>query len=234
MRLSRRGFLKSTGGAGVAGAAGLTAGCGTVSTNRPGEGPRYGMLIDLRRCFGCHACSVACKAEQDVPLGYFKSWVMISERGRYPQARRQFLPVLCNHCDDPPCVHVCPTRATVQRADGIVTQDEKTCIGCKSCVQACPYGMKYSDPRTRTADKCDFCLHRVEQGMLPACVNTCNARARVFGDLNDPRSAISRLIASTPVQVLRPEMGSDPRVFYIGLDRSAYRPVRSRHSLAGV
>lgn len=227
--VSRRDFLKGTMVVGASLAVATLPGCaGGRQTNRPGEGPRYGMVIDLRRCFGCHACSVACKAEQDVPLGYFKSWVMISERGKYPHARKQFVPVLCNQCDDPPCVAVCPTRATRQRSDGIVTQDEKTCIGCAYCVQACPYGAKYRDPRTRTAQKCDFCLHRIEQGMLPACVNTCNARARIFGDLNDPDSRISQVIASNPVQTLRPEMASDPRVFYIGLDRSAYVPVRNR------
>jgi tetrathionate reductase subunit B len=227
MRLSRRAFI---GSAGVAATA--LSGCvGTTEVNKPGRGPRYAMLIDLRRCFGCHACSVACKAEQDVPLGYFKSWVIQTEKGQYPQARRLFVPVLCNHCQDPPCVKACPTRSTVQRADGIVTQDEETCIGCSYCVQACPYGMKYRDPRTKTAQKCDFCLHRVEQGILPACVNTCNARARIFGDLNDPDSAISRLIATNPVAALRPEMGSDPHVFYIGLDADAYRPVTNRQHL---
>ncbi|KKK99546.1 hypothetical protein LCGC14_2631680 [marine sediment metagenome] len=229
MSISRRGFLKGAGVAGAAAATMVIPGCAkTIETNKPGQGPRYGMAIDLRRCFGCHACSVACKAEQDVPLGYFKNWVMVSEKGRYPDVKRNFLPVLCNHCDDPPCVEACPTQATKQRKDGIVTQDEKTCIGCKYCMQACPYGMKYSDPRTKTAQKCDFCLHRIEQGILPACVNTCNARARVFGDLNDPNSAISRLIAANAVQTLRPAMGTDPRVFYIGLDYDAYTPVKNQ------
>ena len=231
MSISRRSFLKAAG----ATTAVMVAGCkGTTETYKPGRGPRYGMVIDLRRCFGCHACSLACKAEQDVPLGYFKSWVVISERGRYPNVRRQFVPVLCNHCDNPPCVKACPTQATKQRKDGIVTQDEKTCIGCKYCMQACPYKMKYSDPRTKTAQKCDFCLHRVKQGMLPACVNTCNARARIFGDLNDPGSAVSKLIAKNPVQTLRPEMGTDPRIFYIGLDRSSYVPLKNRASLLQV
>ena len=236
MSVSRREFIKGVGIAGVGLAAAGMPGCvkGTVETNKPGQGPRYGMVIDLRRCFGCHACSVACKAEQDVPLGYFKNWVLTTERGRYPRVRRAFLPLLCNHCDDPPCVKACPTRSTVQRADGIVTQDDTTCIGCKYCVQACPYAMKYSDHATKTAQKCDFCLHRVEQGLLPACVNTCNARARAFGDLNDPDSAVSRLIASNPVQTLRPELGTDPRVFYIGLDHGAYRLAKNRSSVLQV
>ncbi len=233
MSLTRRQLLKGGGAMGVAAAMATLPGCtGTTETNKPGRGPRYGMVIDLRRCFGCHACSVACKAEQDVPLGYFKSWVMVSEKGRYPSAKRNFVPVLCNHCDNPPCVQACPTLATKQREDGIVTQDERICIGCKYCIQACPYGMKYSDPRTKTAQKCDFCLHRVEQGILPACVNTCNARARIFGDLNDPNSAVSHLLASNPVQALRPAMGTDPRVFYIGLDQDAYKPVKNQFSLS--
>lgn len=227
MALSRRDLLKSAGGVGAAVAATALAGCaGTTGTNKPGKGPRYGMVIDLRRCFGCHACSIACKAEQDVPLGFFKSWVMVSEKGRYPDAKRNFLPVLCNHCDSPPCVAACPTQATKLRRDGIVDLDEEVCMGCKYCIQACPYGVRYIDPATRTVGKCDFCLHRVEQGMLPACVNTCNARARVFGDLNDPGSAVSRLIASEAVEVLRPTMDTDPRVFYIGLDQDAYTPVK--------
>ncbi len=231
MSLSRRAFI---GSAGTAAAAATLSGCvGKTKVNTPGRGPRYGMVIDLRRCFGCHACSVACKAEQDVPLGFFKNWVIQTEKGHYPHVGRQFVPVLCNHCEDPPCVKACPTRSTVQRADGIVTQDDKTCIGCSYCVHACPYGVKYKDPRTKTAQKCDFCLHRVDQGMLPACVNTCNARARIFGDLNDPDSAVSRLIATNPVASLRPEMGTDPRVFYIGLDGDSYRPVRNRRHLVG-
>lgn len=235
MKISRRTFLKGVGAAGTALAAATLPGCtGKCATNKPGEGPRYGMVIDLRRCFGCHACSIACKAEQDVPLGFFKSWVMVSEKGRFPQVRRQFVPVLCNNCDDPPCVGGCPTQATRQRKDGIVSMNQKTCLGCRYCIQNCPYGVRYSDPRTRTAQKCDFCLHRIEQGMLPACVNTCNARARIFGDLNDPNSAVSRFIASNPVQTLRAGMGTEPRVFYVGLDQSAYAPPKNRPSLTDV
>jgi tetrathionate reductase subunit B len=190
------------------------------------------MVIDLRRCFGCHGCSVACKAEQDVPLGCFKSWVTVSEKGRYPNVSRYFVPVLCNHCEKPPCAAACPTGATRRRKDGIVVVDDEKCIGCKYCIQACPYAARYVDPRTKVAQKCDFCVHRIEQGLLPACVNTCNARARIFGDLNDPASAVSRLLAENPVQVLRPALGSEPRVFYIGLDRDAYKPIRKQLSLS--
>lgn len=223
-QVSRRTFLKQVGvGASAAAAASLTGCEGAGEVNKPGEGPRYGMVIDLRRCFGCHACTVACKAEQeDVPLGYWKSWVIQTERNSYPHVRRLMLPVLCNHCQDPPCVPVCPTGATYQRPDGTVVVEEQHCIGCKYCILACPYNVRYLHPQARVAKKCDFCIHRVEQGLLPACVNTCNARARIFGDLNDPTSWVSRVLAQNPVQVLQPERGTDPRVFYVDLDRSAY------------
>ena len=225
MNLTRRTLLHGAGALAATLATEVAAG---AATNQEGAGPRYAMVIDLTKCFGCHACSVSCKAEQDVPLGYFKSWVIQSEKGEFPQTVRSFVPVLCNQCDDPPCVTGCPTGATWQRADGIVVQEESTCIGCKYCVQACPYGVKYVDPRTHTAQKCDFCAHRVDQGLQPACVNTCNARARIFGDLNDPNSEVSRLVARHKVQTLLPHMGTDPRVYYIGLDAEAYEVSATR------
>jgi len=189
-----------------------------------GKGRRFGMVIDLRKCFGCHACSVACKSEFDVPLGYWKSWVMTSERGEYPAVQRNFVPVLCNHCDEPPCTDVCPTGATYKRDDGIVMQEDERCIGCGYCIQACPYKAKFKHPTGKVANKCDFCVDRVDQGLLPSCVNTCNARARIFGDLNDPESDISKVLRKNSVQTLRPEFGTEPRVFYIGLDQSSFDP----------
>jgi tetrathionate reductase subunit B len=135
--------------------------------------------------------------------------------------RRSFLPRLCNHCSKPQCVDVCPTGATWKRAeDGIVVVDPDICIGCKYCIQACPYDARFINPVTGSADKCDFCLHRVSQGLEPSCVNTCIGRARVFGDLNDPKSEISIMVAENPVTVLRPEMGTQPNVFYIAADHS--------------
>jgi tetrathionate reductase subunit B len=184
------------------------------------------MVIDLTKCFGCHACSIACKSEQQVPLGFFKSWVITAEKQRPGIASREFIPVLCNHCEQPPCVAGCPTGATWQRDDGIVVQDDESCIGCKYCIQACPYDVKYADPVSKTAQKCDFCVHLVDQGFVPACVNTCNARARVFGDLNDPKSEVSQLIAKRRAQPLRPNAGTEPRVFYIGLDPATYEAAR--------
>ncbi len=218
--LDRRAFLR---GAGITAVAGI----GSVLGPRPmraavtGHRPHYGMLIDLRKCTGCHACSVACKAEFDVPLGVTRSWVEYVEKGDYPNVQRSFLPRLCNHCSKPQCVDVCPTGATWKRAeDGIVVVDPDVCIGCKYCIQACPYDARFINPVTGTADKCDFCLHRVAQALEPSCVNTCIGRARIFGDLNDPDSEISKMIASNPVTVLRPEMGTEPNVFYIAADHS--------------
>jgi len=215
--VSRRTFIRHVaGGAVAAGATAASAGVSAATDNTP----RYGMVIDTRRCTGCHACSVACKAEFEVPLGETRSWVEYIEKGHYPAVSRSFLPRLCNQCDEPGCVDVCPTGATYQRADGIVAVDADSCIGCKYCMQACPYGARYIDPVSGTAKKCDFCMHRVDQGLVPACVNTCVGKARIFGDLNDPDSEISRLLAKESVTVLRPEMGTKPAVFYIRADQS--------------
>jgi tetrathionate reductase subunit B len=221
----RRGFMKSLGGA----AAGVAAGAASATevAAQPTRKKQYGMLIDARRCYGVHACSVACKAEFDVPLGDTRSWVEAIEKGTYPHVSRSFLPRLCNHCSKPNCVSVCPTGATWKREeDGIVVVDPTICIGCKYCVQACPYDMRFINPESGAADKCDFCVHRVAQGLEPACVEACPSRARIFGDLNDPDSEISRAIATNPVTVLRPEKGTEPNVFYIAADHSDERDPR--------
>ncbi|KAF0113453.1 MAG: molybdenum protein medium subunit [Rhodospirillaceae bacterium] len=150
--------------------------------------------------------------------GVTRSWVEYIEKGHLPQGdrnvrhvTRNFLPRLCNQCSAPPCVTVCPTGATYKRKeDGIVTVDAEICIGCKYCLQACPYDARFINPRTGTAEKCDFCLHRVQNGIAPACVNTCQGRAHIFSDLHDPDSEVARLIATEPVTVLRHEMGTRP------------------------
>ena len=187
------------------------------------KGTKYAMLIDLRRCFGCHACSVACKAEFDVPLGRWRSWVKIAEKGRFPNVSRLFLPRLCNQCSSPPCVHVCPTHASHIRDDGIVAIHEDLCIGCRNCMAVCPYNSRFVHPAKKIAQKCDFCKHRVEKGVEPSCVNTCPADARIFGDLNDPNSKISKLMSITPVNSLKPELNTDPKVFYIDVDITTIR-----------
>jgi len=181
------------------------------------EGKRWAMLIDLRKCVGCQACTAACKFENNIPEGSFRTWVPDVEIGTYPETRRAFLPRLCNHCERPSCIEVCPADATWQRQDGIVEIDYDKCWGCGSCVNACPYDARFINPVTKTADKCTFCSQRVDQGLLPACVETCIGGARQFGDLNDPNDPVTRQIKSEPVQVLKPGTGNQPRVFYIGL-----------------
>lgn len=176
---------------------------------------RYGLLIDTRRCIGCHACSVSCKTENDVAPGVFRMHVRYYEYGQYPNVRRRFMPVICNHCKNPPCVTVCPTGASYKRDDGIVLVNYDNCIGCKYCMGACPYGARYLHPTNKVADKCTFCVHRVDAGIVPSCVNTCVGRARIFGDLNDPESEIRSLIDTLPVTVLKPEKGTQPSVYYI-------------------
>jgi len=220
-QVSRRGFLKKVANGSAVAAAATAAPAVTLAAEKP---KRYAMVIDTRRCIGCHACSVACKTEFEVPLGETRSWVEYVEKGEFPNVRRSFLPRLCNQCEKPQCVSVCPTGATYKREeDGIVVVDSNLCIGCKYCLQACPYGMRFINPKTGTAEKCDFCLHRVENGLVPACVNTCQGRARIFGDLNDSQSEVSRLLATNATTVLRPEIGTPPMVFYIDADHTDER-----------
>src|SRR5262249_24588259 len=160
---------------------------GTCCANK-GDAVRYGFVIDHRKCIGCHACTVACKEENQAPLGTFRTWVKYVEKGTWPHTRRYFSVLRCNHCDDAPCVTICPTVALYRRADGIVDFDGACCIGCKSCMQGCPYDALYIDPNTNTAAKCHYCAHRLEVGLEPACVIVCPERAIVAGDLDDPRS----------------------------------------------
>lgn len=185
---------------------------------------RYGFVIDQRVCIGCHACTVACKEENQVPLGAFRTWVKYVERGTFPHTRRFFAVLRCNHCERAPCVAICPTRALHHRPDGIVDFDPDRCIGCKSCLQGCPYDALYIDPATGTAAKCHYCAHRVEAGLQPACVVVCPEQAIVAGDLDDPASPVSRLLAREPVQVRKPELGTRPKVFYLGADAAALTP----------
>lgn len=185
---------------------------------------RYGMVIDLRKCMGCNTCSVSCKVENDVPPGVFRSWVKVVEKGTYPNVRRSFLPILCNNCENPICLQNCPVNATWQREDGIVIVDPHRCIGCKYCIASCPYNVRHINPIRKIVQKCTFCHHRVDAGLQPACVESCPPGARIFGDLNDPDSEISKLLAENATQVLKPEMGTDPRVFYIAADKAAMDP----------
>lgn len=185
------------------------------------QNKRLAMLIDLRKCIGCNACVLACKSENDVPLGVWRSWIKRVEKGRYPHVREFFLPILCNNCEDPICVTVCPVNAGIIRPDGIVYIDPHRCIGCRYCMASCPYGVRYINPQTKIAEKCYWCHHRVDAGLQPACVQACPTGAMLFGDLKDPESEISKAVAKNAVQVIKPESGTQPYTFYIGLDKES-------------
>ncbi len=185
---------------------------------------KYAFVIDQRKCIGCHACTVACKAEHDVPIGVYRTWVKYIEKGEFPNARRYFLVNRCNHCDDAPCVAICPTKALYKRKDGIVDFDSSRCIGCKSCMQACPYDALYIDPYSHTAAKCNYCAHRTEVGLEPACVIVCPEHAIIAGDIHNQESEIAKLLAREPVRTRKPEQGTGPNVYYVGAEEAAINP----------
>lgn len=219
----------------------LTAWAATEAPYNPRE-HRYGMGVDVAKCIGCGRCVEACKNENDVPREpfYFRTWVeryVISPTGEttvdspnggiagFPAKvnekgilRTFFVPKLCNQCDDPPCVQVCPVGATFSTEDGVVLVDREYCICCRYCVQACPYGARFIDPRTRTADKCTFCYHRVTRGLQPACVEVCPTGARVFGDVRQRSSPLHRFTRFHKIHVLKPQMNTKPKVYYADLD----------------
>ncbi|HET8603443.1 MAG TPA: 4Fe-4S dicluster domain-containing protein [Marmoricola sp.] len=186
---------------------------------------RYGFAIDQRTCIGCHACTVACKTEHEVPVGQFRTWVKYVDTGTFPDTTRSFGVMRCNHCTDAPCVKICPTGALFKREDGIVDFDGERCIGCKSCMQACPYDAIYIDEDTHTAAKCNMCAHRVDNDLEPACVVVCPTHSIWVGDLDDPSSGIARLVATHETAVRAPEQGTGPNVFYLGADRAVLDPL---------
>jgi len=256
------------------GAAAAVAGTAVVATpardaEAAAKAPRWGMVMDMRRCIGCSTCTVACKAENNVSLGRFRTVVQRKMTGTFPSVKKINLPIICNHCegsaedgkDDgvPPCVsiypeypgermtYVSPTTgkkiryrggATYRRPDGLILIDVDKCIGCGKCLDDCPYGVRPFDPfvqagakpEEQTADKCTFCVHLIDNGQDPACVTTCQGKARIFGDLNDPESPVSKLVRehnlSAPANVLLPEKGTRPQVYYVdpdGVLKTAYR-----------
>jgi tetrathionate reductase subunit B len=213
-----------------------------VSEAKNGGKPFYGMGVDIDKCIGCGKCMEACKIENNVPPEpfYFRTWVeryVIRRNGSVtvqsintatnPTSeavvekdilRSFFVPKLCNQCANPPCVQVCPVGATFQTEDGVVLVNSSTCIGCRYCIQACPYGMRYLHPETNTADKCTFCYHRISNGLLPACVEVCPTQARVFGDINSVASPLARLKRMNKIHVLKPHLNTEPKVYYANLD----------------
>jgi len=204
----------------------------TPSMGVPGR-RRYAMVVDLSRCTGCAACVVGCKTAHGVSLGQWRMWVKEEEAGTFPNVQRLNLPRSCNHCDSPPCVRNCPTGSTFKHPDGQVLQRFNRCIGCRTCMATCPYNARHfltghrADPRTpiNVVDKCDGCITQVSRGDLPVCVATCPNGAMNYGDLNDPESRVAKLVASHRVANLRPDMGTHPTIFYIGLDQALGDPV---------
>lgn len=179
----------------------------------------FGFIIDNRKCIGCHACTVACKSEHQVPIGVNRTWVKYIEKGEFPDTRRLFSVMRCNHCADAPCVEICPVTALYTRADGIVDFDDRRCIGCKACTQACPYDALYMHPDDHTAAKCNYCSHRTDIGLEPACVVVCPEHAIISGDMDNPNTEISKLLARETVSVRKEEKGTHPKLFYIDGDR---------------
>lgn len=201
----------------------------------------YAMGVDTSRCIGCGRCAEACKVENNVPREpfYFRTWVEryvvqtdgqtlvsspnggisgfppVTERGIL---RTFFVPKLCNHCAHPPCVQVCPVGATFVTQDGVVLVDQQYCIGCRYCIHACPYGARFLHPVSRTAEKCTFCYHRLVRGLAPACVEVCPTQARIFGDLKQRSSPLSRFLRLNEIQVLKAHLNTEPKVYYARLD----------------
>ncbi len=202
---------------------------------------RYGMVIDLKRCIGCYGCQIACKAEHGTRPGTTYARVVKREWGTFPNVKRLSIPVLCMHCAEPPCVEVCPTGASQKReSDGIVFIEQSECVGCRACMMGCPYGARYFQDEERdyfgvgeneyeksryalhetgVVEKCDFCRSRLAEGQEPACSANCMCKARIFGDLDDPDSEVSRLIRKEGGFQLNPELGTDPSVYYLPPER---------------
>jgi Fe-S-cluster-containing dehydrogenase component/formate-dependent nitrite reductase membrane component NrfD len=189
-----------------------------------GRRPQFAFVIDHRKCIGCHACTVACKQENAVPVGNFRTWVKYVEKGSFPSVRRHFTVLRCNHCDAAPCVAICPVVALHKRIDAIVDLDRDRCIGCRACMQACPYDALYINEDSGTAEKCHYCAHRTEVGLEPACVVVCPEKAIVAGDASDPETPISKLIREAPVRQRRLDKGTKPRVWYVDALPEALEP----------
>lgn len=197
---------------------------------------KWGMALDLERCIGCHACSVACKVENSVSLGNFRTKVYyydypaVNPYNKKATMKRTFLPTLCMHCAEAPCLSACPNDAISRGADGIVRVNESECDSNRDCIKACPYGAIHIDPVSKVADKCDFCSHRLAADMQPACVEVCPAEVFVFGDLNNPASKINAFLAKNAqeLSVLKPEEKTQPSVKYRGIGSVVPREMENK------
>ncbi len=225
-----------------------TAARALESSGVPGPGDTYqmadhwwGMIIDIDKCIGCGNCVRACAKENKVPDGYFRTWVeryTVGEDSQHPlvespqggiegfppsthdDIKSFYVPKLCNHCVDSPCVQVCPVGATFRSPDGVVLVDSDYCLGCRYCIQACPYGCRYFHPTRETADKCSLCYHRITKGLTTACCENCPTGARQLVDLKNPKDPVHEFLRNNKVQVLKPQMATEPKVFYKDLDGS--------------
>ena len=205
--------------------------CALRSSTSPRHPPlQLGFVLDQTRCIGCHACTVACKSENDVPLGSFRTWVKYTEEGAFPTVKRSFTVLRCNQCSDAPCVTICPVSALAKRPDGIVDVDPAHCIGCKACMQGCPYDALYINEGTGTAQKCHFCAHRAEQGLAPACAVVCPTEAIVPGDFHDPTSRVSQMKATGELTARKTEAGTGPNVWYKGATAAGTTPLLTQAS----
>ena len=190
--------------------------------------PRWAKIIDHTRCIGCHACTTACRSENQVPLSVTRTYVKYVDVGFYPEARRAFQVTRCNQCEDAPCVAACPTGAMYRRPDGIVDFDKSICIGCKACIAACPYDAIFINPEDHSAETCNFCAHRLDLGLEPACVVVCPTEAILVGDLDDPESRVAHMVNRETVAVRRPEKGTRPKLFYKGAHQATLDPLAAR------
>jgi len=195
---------------------------------------KWAKVIDHSKCIGCHACSTACKSENEVPLSVNRTYVKYVDVGVFPYVRRAFQVTRCNQCEDPPCTYACPTAAMYARSDGIVDFDKSICIGCKACIAACPYDAIFINPQDHSAEKCNFCAHRIDMGLEPACVVVCPTEAILVGDLHDPTSAVAQIVGRKPVAVRRPEKETHPKLFYQGAHQATLDPLAAQRPAGGL